>query len=161
MKKMDFENLLKVADSAGLKKDYFSSEIYFYAWLYKSIIVNLIRELCPREFNITNSEYGFIPDSDKIDLVILLELYGSKKIKDVGQYIAANLQMIPTELRQRFNFLVGYNRGNDGGFVINEFGLKFISQDEFMADDTDGSLTDEIIDQAAYAANGKLKTLLA
>jgi hypothetical protein len=156
---MEMNELLALAEKSGLNKKAFSKPKYFYAWLYRILIAEMIRDLCGNEYEIQNSEYTLNRNGKIRELTIILELQ-IDKIQDVGVYLAKNTELIPWELRQKHDMCIGHYDDENGGIVIDKNSIKLISQSEFCSGYSDGSLTDEVKDQKAYSRTSKLRSAI-
>ena len=151
IRNLAFSDLLRLVKSSGLRKDDFTRETFFYAVIYKEIIWCLALIFCcsDTECELINTEYT-LNDREEIKELSLLLNFKRKKMGDFAKFLSQNEKLIPNELREKFILSAGFNFGNAGGVLIKDSCFRFISQDEFMAEETEGSLTDEIKDAATY-----------
>lgn len=124
---------------------------YSFKWeaiVYRTIIDILCQNYCKENIgfdsNRTHSEYWLIEDSEKINLVLCIwitETYTDKSWKEdckdiwyswLKEYIEKYIDVIPSNIRKRYNMYIGYNYWTLWGILINDKEIKLISQEEFM-----------------------------
>lgn len=153
---MQMKELLELAKNAGVKKGDFSKPKFFYAWIYREVICCMISVFSKSKHNIVNSEYSLTGHGGIKEITIVLELY-KEKIQNLGVFLAKNIELIPHELRQKFNMCIGNSDDKNGGIIVSKEGVRLVSQSGFDEEDTDGSLTDEIKNKETYAKLGILR----
>lgn len=160
---LSLSRLLELANKADLKKDSFSQEIFFFVTIYRCLIVRLAKEFSGSSLNVKATEYNFDEQGEKgkiREITIIIDFLGEHEMFDFGFFVSKCTSLIPEELRKMFDVAVGCQYGDEGGFIITEKDIKYISKEEFQAEETHGSLIDEINEHEAYTAMGRFRNLL-
>lgn len=147
--------LLEIADKAGLSKSDFSKETFYYAQLYKTIIwvfallfCNEKRKDCENE----STEYN-LDEEGKVKEIYLALSFRKKKMKRFVKFVSKNQKCLPSDLKKSFRLDAGIcDHYGDGGLVIYPRKIRYLKPVEYqeLYEDTEGSLTDEIINRDAY-----------
>ena len=161
MKKSEltFAEVQALVRKADLKKEGFSHEMYFFAFIYVKIFWCLANVFSNGRCEITHNEYA-LHRIDRKELFICLDLFDENHIHEFGRFIAENMKLLPLELRNMFDVWVGFNYRNDGGFTVKEDSVIFMSQEVYDQAESEGILTDEIIDRETYRSLSSLTTFL-
>jgi len=160
-KKLTLTSLIDMARSAGMQKSQFNGEVFFYAMLYRCIIWELARIFCvdKNDRELTNTEYT-LDDHNDVKEVSLLLNFKKNKMSDFVRFLKDNEDFLPNELRAMFRLSVGYGYGNKEALLIDAKQIANISQVEFERENSDGSLTDKILDSRGYMALGRFSERL-
>lgn len=139
---------------AGLTPaDFEHGELDLAAHAYRTIIWRLAQVVAERQGmspDLTGAEYRSInlEGRTSFDLILQLDEEASDSYEVFRMFIEEHADLIPVELRQRFDVWVGFNYGARGGFVIGESSIYPITQAEledestFTTDDLLGDPTD-------------------
>ncbi len=160
IKVLDFDKLMRLAIDAGFRKIDFTKDLFFFALIYKEIIWRLALNFSKRSCNITNTEYLFDND-ESFTLTILMDFLEKNQMHEFMNFILRKCNFIPNRLRDVIDMYIGFNYGNEGAIVIRKNDIIFITQEKFMTDDSEGSLTDEILDVRVYEAIKKFRKVLS
>lgn len=160
-KTIDNEMMDKMIKEAGFRQSELigDKEWYGKAIFYKTVIWLLANEFTEGRCEMTHSEY--VIRNGKIEIWLCLQLEeNGHTYEDFGKYIMDNIGMIPTGLLEKFDLIIGFNYGEKGGIIFNGKGIRTITQEEFMNEDSDGTLHEAIIDPKTYMKMGKLQDLI-
>lgn len=167
IRELTMDKVSEIAQEAGLTKDGFTKDDFFYAWLYKNIIWQLalifVRERGALE--LTNSEYLLDENSDVVEVALILE-FDKKTMKQFAIFLRRHKKIIPPELRKMFVLSAGshYNK-QQRSLLITADKITTRPIMNWANEGSDGSLTDEIHSQDVYSGNrifnNNLATLLA
>jgi len=153
-KKLLMSELLEIADKAGLSKSDFSRETFYRAQLYKTIIWVLALLFCngKKECENENTEYN-LDEKGNVKEISLALSFKKRKMKRFVKFVSKNQKCLPSDLKKSFRLDAGIcDHYGDGGLVIYPRKIRYLKPVEYqeLYEDTEGSLTDEIINRDAY-----------
>lgn len=151
MKELLFKDMMNFAGKFGLKKDGFSQEQFYKAWIYKYIILNLAYLFAGdfKNVSLSNTEY-VLNDNDSVKEISLILEFKNKNMVEFIEFLKKNPQLIPKELRQTLILSAGSNHNRQKVLSIDQKKIAGISKKKWNSECSDGSLTDEIIKHEIY-----------
>jgi hypothetical protein len=161
MKKQGIDALLKLASNAGLKKSGFTQDAFFYGWLYKCLIWEFALYFANGESKceLTNSEYAFDEQGNVREVAMIL-CFDNKTMNDFALFLVNHKESIPLKLREMFVLSAGSNYNEQNTLFIDAKEISLVSKEEWLKQDSDGSLTDEICEQDMYVATRIFRKML-
>lgn len=158
-KELTFVEVMNLVCDAGLTKSGFSHERFYYAFIYEKIFWSLANMFSGCRCEITHIEYALYR-IDRSELFICLDLFRERHIHEFGRFLSETPNLLPVELRNMFDVCVGFNYGSDGGFIVKKDEIMLLTQDEYDEIESEGILSEEIVNLETYRALSRLTNLL-
>lgn len=159
---ISFDAVLDIAKEAGLLEEHFAQPQYFFAWVYRSLLWEILSKFVPGRHNLKSSEYDLDAEGRIKEITLIVEFEQLDELETVLSFLQKRHGLIPTQLREMMNLIVAIYYAKKDVLFIGHDCMRMISHAEFVISESDegGVLTDKIISQHAYQCMGLFHKLL-